>query len=225
MITIIHGDDIVASRKFFNEEKSKKDNIKSFSGSYSLTSIMQAFEGSLFDNEISIYIESLLDNKKNTEKEGIINYLSTQKNLGNVYLWEDKEIPLKTLQVFKNSQNKVFKLPKLLFTFLDSIKPDDGKQLIILFHTILEQSDPDFVFAMILRQFRLLLAVSEPDSIEEIKRLGPWQITKLKKQSSFFTEKQLLVQYNKLFTIDNKLKTGTLILTLTQAIDFFLCDL
>lgn len=225
MITIIHGDDIVASRTYFNEQKSKAETVFSFSGIYSLTQLMQALEGSLFTETPSLFIENLLSKKKNTEKDDIIAYLAKQKKHSDVYIWEDSEISLKNLQVFKTADIKTFKLPKLLFTYLDSLKPEDSKHLIMLFHQLLTQTDVDFVFAMIIRQFRLLLAVSEPDSIEEIKRLGPWQITKLKKQRSFFTEKQLLLQYNKLLLIDNKLKTGTLILTLTQAIDFFLCDL
>lgn len=225
MITIIHGDDIVASRTFLNQQKSKADSAVSFSGNYSLTDIMQAFEGSLFGGERAVFIENLLAKKKNTEKENIISFIQKQKNLDNIYLWEDTEITSKTLQLFKDASNKVFKLPKLLFTFVDALEPEKGKQLIILFHQLLTQTDADFVFAMIIRQYRLLLAVSEPDSIDEIKRLSSWQIAKLKKQRSFFTEKQLLLHYNKLFHIDNKQKTGTLSLSLVQAIDFFLSDL
>lgn len=222
---IIHGDDIVASRKFLNEEKGKAENTKLFSGSYSLTDMIQAFEGSLFDNEISIFIENLLGKKKNTEKEEIITYLANQKNLSNIYVWEDTEISTKTLQLFNGAESKLFKLPKLLFTFVDAIQPGQGKLLITLFHELLSQTDTDFVFAMILRQYRLLLAVTEPDSIDEVKKLSPWQIAKIKKQRSFFTEEKLLLQHSKLFTIDNKLKTGTLSLTLIQAIDFFLADM
>lgn len=225
MITIIHGDDIVASRKFLNEEKSKAENTKTFSGSYLLTDIIQTLEGSLFEGETSVFIENLLGKKKNTEKEEIISYLSKNASLANMYIWEDTEIPVKTLQVFKTAQNKLFKLPKLLFTFVDSLKPETGKNLIVLFHQLLDQTDADFVFAMIIRQFRLLIAISEDDSIDEVKRLSPWQIAKIKKQKLFFTEEQLLLQHNKLFSIDSKLKTGTLSLSLIQAIDFFLSDL
>ena len=225
MITIIHGDDIISSRKFLNAQKTLTEDIKIFSDSFSVTDLVQAFEGSLFDGDGTVFIENLLGRKKSKEKEEIITYLSKQKNLKKVYLWEDKEIPLKTLSVFTNAQNKVFKLPKLLFTFVDAIQPGQSKQLITLFHELLSQTDEDFVFAMIVRQFRLLLAVSEPDSIEEVKRLGPWQITKLNKQRSFYAEKKLLTCYYDLFLIDSKLKTGTLSLTLVQAIDFFLLDL
>lgn len=225
MITIIHGDDIVASRKFLNDEKSKTENTKTFSGTYLLTDIIQTLEGSLFEGETSVFIENLLGKKKNTEKEEIISYLSKNASLTNVYIWEDAEIPVKTVQVFKTAQNKLFKLPKLLFTFVDSLKPETGKNLIVLFHQLLDQTDADFVFAMIIRQFRLLIAISEDDSIDEVKRLSPWQIAKIKKQKSLFTEKQLLLQHNKLFNIDSKLKTGTLSLSLIQAIDFFLSDL
>lgn len=225
MITIIHGDDIVASRKFLNEEKSKTENTKTFSGSYLLTDIIQTLEGSLFEGETSVFIENLLGKKKNTEKEEIISYLSKNASLTNVYIWEDTEIPVKTLQIFKTAQNKIFKLPKLLFTFVDSLKPETGKNLIVLFHQLLDQTDADFIFAMIIRQFRLLIAISVEDSIDEVKRLSPWQIAKIKKQKLFFTEEQLFLQHNKLFSIDSKLKTGTLSLSLIQAIDFFLSDL
>ncbi len=225
MVTIIHGDDVVSSRAFLNEQKSKAEAIQSFSNNFTLTDLVLSLEGSLFGTEVAVFIENLLGRKKSKEKEEIITYLSKQKNLKKVFLWEDAEIPLKTLQLFAPADIKTYKLPKLLFTFVDSIKPNVGKQLVIQFHELLTQTDVDFVFAMIVRQFRLLLAVSEPDSIEEIKRLGPWQITKLNKQRSYFTETKLLSCYNNLFSIDNKLKTGTLSLTLVQAIDFFLINL
>lgn len=240
MITIIHGDDIVASRAYFNEQKSKAETVFSFSGVYSLTQLMQAFEGSLFTESPSIFIENLLSKKKNTEKDDIIAYLAKQKNLGNVCIWEDAELSLKNLQAFKIADIKSFKLPKLLFTFVDTIQPAQGKQLIKLFHELLSQTDADFVFAMIVRQFRLLLAchpesnegyrgssltLQNDNTIDEVKRLSPWQIAKIKKQRSFFTREQLLLQHSKLFNIDSKLKTGTLSLSLIQAIDFFLLDL
>ncbi len=224
MITIIHGDDVVASRKFLNEEKAKKKHV-SFTENYSVTDIAQALEGSLFEeNETVVFIENLLGRKKSKEKEEIITYITRQK-INNIYMWEESIIPQKTLGIFTNINSKLFTLPKLLFSFLDTIAPNIGSKLILLFHRLTQQSDVDFVFAMIVRQFRLLLAISDKDSIDEVKRLAPWQVSKLSKQGSFFTNAQLLSIYQKLLAIETSLKTGTLSLSLTQAIDFFLLDL
>lgn len=231
MITIIHGDDIVSSRNFFTQEKTKFPNHQTLTDSYAVSDIAQALERSLFGDETVIFIENLLTRKKSKEKEDIIAYIAKQKSNNTIYLWEDAEIPQKTIQLFTHVQSRLFKLPKLLFTFLDTLSPKNGNKLVILFHKVIEQADADFVFAMIARQFRLLLSchpkLSEEssDTIDEVKRLAQWQISKLTKQRSFFTDAQLLSNYQKLLAIETSLKTGTLSLSLTQAIDFFLLDL
>lgn len=230
MITIIHGDDIVSSRNFFISQKQKIKNPPEFNGeSVSLTDLVQIFEGGeLFRAEKTLFLEDFLTKRKQSrDKDQIISYLAKYQNHG-VFLWEGKEASLKSLVLFKKAEIKHFKLPQTLFAFLDSIKPGLGPSHITLFYKVLENMEAELVFFMLVRQIRLLLALSDSNSneqIDEVKRLAPWQKGKLQRQASFFTAKELKIHFARLYEIDLAQKTGTLSLTLTQAIDFFLLDL
>ena len=111
---------------------------------------------------------------------------------------------------------------------MDSIKPGNGPQLVKLFHQTLETAEIEIIFFMLIRQLRLLLALSEkeetPESIDEIKKMAPWQKGKLHNQAAFFTQEQLLTLYQKLFVIEVGQKTGGLSSSLTSTIDFFLFE-
>ena len=81
---------------------------------------------------------------------------------------------------------------------------------------------------MIIRQFRLLLAIfeeSDKGQVDEIKNMQPWQKARLQKQASFFTETHLKNIYNKIYNIEISQKTGTSILSLPQVIDFLLLSI
>lgn len=232
MITIIHGDDIALSRKYYLELKQKNKNPIVFEASkITLTDLIQNVEGSsLFGDVKSIFIEDLLTKLKKTEKttKKIIGFISKNTNETNFVLWESKELTKRDLFVFKNSIAKIFKLPKNLFLFLDNLRPNNSKLLSNLFHQMLDFGiAPEMILFMLQRQFRILLALSEPaeEQIDEINRLAPWQMGKLVNQAKLFNKEKLKQIYKKLFEIELGAKTGTLPLSLAQSIDFLLIDL
>lgn len=225
MITIIHGDDIVTSRRYFLEEKEKVQNPTTFSGGdISLTSLVQIFEGNaLFEKEETVFIEDFLHIKKD-----ILSYLQKTPKLVNVFLWEGKVLVKKQTDIFPNAVIKTFTLPKLLFTFLDSIRPGSGRKLIALANDVLKTTEADLLFFMLVRQFRLLLALSENashETIDEVNRLAPWQKSKLQKQVGLFTKDVLKSLYKRLFYIDLEVKTGKSSLPLRTTVDFFLLEI
>lgn len=229
MITILHGTDITSSRDLFFEEKSNVKNPNLLEGeNLTFEQLFQTIENkSLFDEELSVFIENFLTkNKSNTiEFKKIAKYLNDNK-LSNVFLWENSEITKNTLSQFPKADVRSFSLPKNLFLFLDNIKPNNSSYLIKLFHELEKSSETELIFFMILRQFRLLLgSIDTKNSIDEIKRLAPWQLSKFKKQLSYFTKEDIVNVYNKLFFLDLGQKTGGLSGNLSQAIDFFLLDL
>lgn len=229
MVIIIHGDDTVSSRKYFLEQKQKSNNPLSFDGkSLTLTDLIQAFEGgSLFNDDKSIFIEDFFSTRKpSKELEEIVSYVQ-KINTGDIFFWEGKEITKKTASLIKNAATKPFNLPKNIFQFLDSLKPKNSNA-IVLFHDTIKNSDVEMIFFMMIRQFRLLLALSDDSSseeIDEVKRLAPWQKSKLKKQAAYFSTHELKNIYHKLYEIDLAQKTGKLSLTLTQTIDFLLLEI
>lgn len=230
MITIIHGADIASSRKYFLDQKPVDEDVSLIDGqNVTITDLVQIFEGGgLFSDSKNFFIEQLLGKrKKSKELEQIIDVITKNSDENNIYLWEEKELSKSTLSTFKNPIVKLFKLPQTLFLFLESIKPKNGKVLVSLFQQTIDVTDVEMVFFMMIRQVRILLALIDPalDGIDEVKRMAPWQKTKIQNQADNFEIDELKSLYNKLFEIEKGLKTGTLPIPLKQTIDLWLLDI
>lgn len=234
MITVIHGDDSAASRKYFLEKKDKDTHI--FDGEkLSFLELVELTQGSeLFSKTQAIFIEDFVSKRKpSKEFDQILDYIKKNSSKMDVNFWEGKELTKKQLSYFGNQATiKAFKIPQTTFAFLDSIKPKNTGRLINLFHQTLQNQDEDFIFYMMVRQFRLLLAFSErhPErsegsEIDEVKRLAPWQKSKLKTQAKLFSGDALKNIYQRLYEIDLAYKTGRLSVPLQTAIDFLLMDI
>ncbi len=233
MITIIHGDNISESRNSFLELRQKEKNIISFDGSkITLIDLVQNIEGSgLFGDTKTIFIEEFLTKLKKTNKESreMLDFIIKNSKSSSFVLWESKEITKRELSLFKDSTARIFKLPKNIFLFLDSLKPNNSRNLLNLFHEALNSGiKEELILFMMQRQFRILLALSDASdsqSIEELIRLAPWQMGKLEKQAQIFDQSSLKKIYKKLYKIEIDQKTGGLSLSLTQSIDFLLLEI
>lgn len=232
MITVIHGDDIAESRSYFLDLKSKeKDFISLDGGKTTIADLIQNIEGSgLFSDTKIIFIEEFLTKRKKADKDvkEILNFILKNSKDSTFVLWESKEILKRELSLFKDAAVKIFKLPKNIFLFLDNLKPNNAKNLLNLFHQALDSGiKEELILFMLQRQFRILLALSDhgEESIEEVTRLAPWQMSKLEMQCKSFNIQKLKDIYKKLYEIEIGQKTGSLSLSLTQAIDFLLLDI
>lgn len=227
MITIIHGDDIAASRKYLQEQKESAKEFVVLGTEVNISDLAQNIEGSaLFNDTKTIFIENFLSKtgKMDANAEEIIEFVNKHEKDAKLFFWERKEISKRILSLFKNAVVKTFKIPQAIFLFLDSLKPGIGIKAVDLFHQALQASEPEILIFMLVRQFRLLIALSGKSRtvIEELSRLAPWQEGKLKKQASYFSKEQLKSIYRKLYEIDVAQKTGSSLLSLIQSIDFFL---
>ncbi|MEK7516981.1 MAG: hypothetical protein AAB583_00375 [Patescibacteria group bacterium] len=234
MITIIHGDDIVSSRNYLQEEKQKKKDSVSFDASkITIPDLAQNIQGSgLFSSTKTIFVEDFISRFKKTNKDakGVMDFIIKNNKTCNIFLYEAKEIPKTGLFAFRGAVVKLFKLPQNIFIFLDNIKPGNPKNLIYLFHKTLEAGvKEELIFFMIQRQIRLLLALTQGwnnnGTIDEIVRLSPWQKAKIERQGRLFAQDQLKRIHSLLYKIELGLKTGKLNLTLPQAIDFLLLEI
>lgn len=230
MITILHGDDLASSRNYYISERQKSKNpVILDGGKLTLSDLMQSLEGgSLFNEEKDIFIENFFSSKKtNASFKEIVVYIDKQNSEANIFFWENSELSKTELATFKKTTAKLFKIPKNLFGFLDNIQPKNTGA-VKQFHELLNQTAEELIFFMLVRQFRLLLAVSDPETknpIDEFKRLAPWQTGKLKNQAKLFGPEKLITIYRRLYEIDSAYKSGKLPTTLTQTIDFLLIDL
>lgn len=221
MITIIHGQDLVSSRLALQEIKDSSGNFLIFEAeTLDLAYLKQIFEGELFSEKKTIIIE----NPSNLDKS-LLSYLSKEKLPYDISLWEGDDLRADFLKKFPQARVSHFKLKSVIFSFLDSIKPGNTKDAIRLFHQTLKTTGPEVVFFMIVRHFRMMLAILSEAKIDELKRLQNWQTGKLKRQASLFGENKLIELYNKLFEIEKAQKTGKTSLTLLAALDLFLLNI
>jgi DNA polymerase III delta subunit len=227
MITILHGDDTAASRNYFLALKKEQPAPISFQGeSLNLTDLIQATQGGgLFGSTKSVFIEDFFSKKKIEDYEKFIAFLNKNTSLDIVF-WEGKELTRKTLSEVPKSTVRQFQIPKIIFSFVDSLKPRDSR-IIVSFHELLKHSEPEFILFMLIRQFRLLLALSDmgEDAIDEVKRLSSWQISKLQKQRSFFSLPRLKKVYQKLHVLDKESKTGLSNKPLSMSLDLLFLDI
>lgn len=231
MITIIHGDDIVSSRKYLVGEKEKAKNPLAFDGkTVTVTDLAQALQGSmLFHNEKTIFLEDFFSRKKSKEQDTSVSHLQKSTNEHEIYLWEGRNLTKAEASLFSRATVRHFPLPKTIFTFLDNLKPNAPAHNAVLFHESLATTEPELIFFLLVRRIRLLLALVDPhdenSAIEEEKRLAPWQQTRLRNQLRLFTKEKLLQVHKEVFAIDLAQKTGATPLSLVQALDLFLLDL
>lgn len=233
MITIIHGDDISLSRKYFSELKQKHKDFVLFDGNkLTISDLVQNIEGSSFFGDTKVlFIEEFLTKLKKTNKDSkeILDFIAKNTKSSTFVLWESKEILKRDLSLFRDSTIKLFKLPKNIFIFLDSLKPGNAKNLLNLFHQALDSGiKEELILFMLQRQIRILLALSQPsenEQIEELTRLAPWQLSKMERQAKLFSFADLKKIYKKLYEIEIGQKTGSLSLSLIQSIDFLLLEM
>ncbi|MCR4263581.1 MAG: hypothetical protein NUV98_02575 [Candidatus Roizmanbacteria bacterium] len=255
MIVILHGDHQVASRNRLLELKSQakeseKEIITLDGAILELTDLIQSLEStSLFNEQKLVVSENLLSNLRiGKKRDEIINYLVTapwvipdtdrgskrmdSRLRGNdqvtLILWEKGSVGRQIIKLKKQKHVTVeeFKMPTVIFTFVDNLKPRNAATLLDSFHNTLDNKVvPEIVFTMIIRQFRLMLALQTNAELSETKRIAPWQRGKLSKQSQEFSLDQLKKHYKELLVIDFQTKTGKSPLNLTQRIEQFIIGL
>ena len=226
---ILHGENLVASRKRLKEEidnfrlKFKGEVIKFAGNQVDLTQIKQAVESSsLFGQNRLIVIENLFSGSPSTEKQKIVGYL--KQNLPkNLLIWEKRKIDNRVLAHFK-AQVFQFDLTPIIFRFLDSLVPNNQKFSLSLLHQCFDQDAPEIVFYMLGRQIRLLIIAADLGENGLIE-IPEWKRKKLISQAKEFSLTKLLQLYRQLLKIDWQQKTGQTPFDLASQLDLFIASL
>jgi DNA polymerase III delta subunit len=232
MTTVIYGDDIVSSRNYLIELKRdyKKRGFDFFqfdSEYFDLTQFIQAATTeSLFKNT-AVFVENLFSIKQKKVLDRVCTVLKSGRVSTDIILWENRPLGQRsrTVKSFANVQLKEYKLPKTVFKCIQSITPSAKTESLQLLKETLEYVVPEVLFVMIVRQFRLLLAIFYHSQISETKSLQSWQLGIYKKQLAQFNENSLTTAYKKLFYIDYAVKTGKTPYTLTTHLEKFIINL
>ncbi len=102
-----------------------------------------------------------------------------------------------------------------IFALVDAISNLQSRQAMSVLHKMLEQQEPMMIFAMVQRQFRLLIQAREvldhgggQGEIAKQLKSHPFVAEKLNKQARQFDLKQLEMVYRRLLDLDEGIKTG-----------------
>lgn len=205
----IHGDFHAGSRKFlssFLENSKDKDIFKVNGEKADLTEIIQATASdSLFGGDKLVVIENLFSRLKSKTQEDILEFIKDYDGENQIIFWEKKSIG-KVLQrrLPKDTHVKEFKTPAVIFKFVENVSPKNKKMALTLFTQVLESQSAQFVFAMLIRQMRMMIMIAGGEKVAG----APWMIGKIKKQAEEFGLPSLLTNYEKLYIIDKQIKTG-----------------
>ncbi len=230
MIFFIHGENQVASRNFLNEHislaKEKNKEIIRLDGlKVELSEVKQNLEtNSLFGQEKLIIIENLFTAPKSKRQTEISFYFKNFDLDVDLIFWEKKECGKRITNKLPDScQIKVFKIPAIIFKFLDSIKPKNNKLMLSLFHQCLKNQPAEMVFYMLARQLRILLLAND---LGEEGLSGPsWMKSRFIRQAENFKLEELKKIYKKLLEIDINIKTGRTPMSLSWQLDLLLSQL
>lgn len=160
----------------------------------------------LFGSSKCFVIKNLLSSTKSKNKDKLIE-LVAQSTPHQIILWENKAVSATALKKFPDAKVEAFAISPVIFKFLDSLRPTNTKNILLSWKTLVKEgTEPEFVFAMLVRQFKLLIqAKSGPSYV----KLAPYPARLISQQATHYTLEHLLDLYNKLADIDLKIKTGT----------------
>ncbi len=227
MVTILHGENLVASReKLVELLKSAKDKnlsidrmeAKNLNRAELETKLVKQ---DLFGSKRLVVIEGLHSLPRSKQKTQLIELIQSAEI--ELILWEKRDLTKTMLKKLPEAEVHHFKLSNALFNWLDSLR-GDGRQLknqLKKLHQALERENPYLCFIMLARQLRLLIQLKENNRPPG----APWMINKLEKQAETFTLNQLLKLHQDLVKIDQAHKTSTSQLNLAQELDLLLINL
>lgn len=207
MITLLHGDDAVSSRKALEEIKlsHKGSEILVLDGKRAaLVDLTQALESlSILSSSRLVVLENFLSFRPAKEK---LAYLSSGGFSSDLVLWEGKKIPPASIKKFGSGiKVRLFKTPAVVFQFLDSFSPKNEKGGLLFLQKTLKSSPSSLVFFLLVKRIRNLLIVKDGGKLSGVQ---VWQLRKLQNQAKLFSLGALQEIYKKLLFIDIAQKTG-----------------
>ncbi len=226
---ILHGDNLLTSRKRLTEEIAKfkrmnKAEVVRFEGkNLSLTDLIQALEsGSFWGSQRLVVIENFLGLARNRQITQILEYLKKNKP-DKVIIWEKKLINSRTVNSLPG-QAFVFKLPAVVFHFLDSFFPKNALNCLRLLRQTMEKDEPEVVFYLFSKHVRLLIIARDLGK-EGLVGFPEWRAGKIIYQANKFSLNQLLQLYSQLLKIDWQQKTGQTKFSLSDQLDLLVSNL
>lgn len=227
MITLLHGDNVESSRSELVRLRAavKNKEVRVFDGK-DLTPqmLVQAVESSsLFGGDVVVVIENLFSKLGKKPKQANQYATILLRADTDIIIWEEKEIGAATVKLLGSKANIVpFKLPTLIFQFLDGLRPNNVHALLTQLERLVARDAPELVFTMLVRRVRQLIMAADGVTPEGLQG---WQADRLTSQSRLFTMEKLLTMHASLLAMEVSIKTGASPLPLSSLLEQFLIEL
>lgn len=205
-IILLHGEDEVKSyerlQKFIETAKGRSWEVVYLDNSV-LTFAEALSSAPLFVGE-RFFV--LADIKKLGKKESEWLRKKYKELNGNLVIYHPGIIPVSLINSLpKDIKTEEFKLPKLVFEFLEAVRPKNQKRAIELLHGLSKKDAPEFTFSLLAKHIRDLYWVKvESGSLP----YPSWRVGKLKNQANFFEVDKLKELIESLAQIDVEAKTS-----------------
>jgi len=212
MLTIIHGENVVASRNYLLSQidQLKKEGQEALfldEKNFTPENLVAALEKDLFGQQKIVVFESFSRLKPNQKKEAA--EIIKQHAEGILFLWEAKTLPASFFKPFPKSQARLFKPSPILFQFLDALSPKNKQKAIFLLGQVLKKEETGLVFYFLTRRISDLILIKENHE-EKVSARQAWQKEKLKKQAQDFSQEKLTDFLCQLIWLDYQQKSGQL---------------
>jgi len=227
MLTILHGENIVASRNFLssliNQAQNKKlPTIRLTSGDFQIDNLVSALEPDLFGQKKLIILDDFQKFSPQSQKE-IAKVIKKNPSQSQIIIWANKKMPAKTLNLFPQKQDRLFKPDNLVFTFLDSLSPDNKEKCLKLLNQALDREETGLVFYLLVGRVEDLI-IAKTGHQDQLKK-APWQKSRLSAQAQKFSLSQLKKFLKGLIALDYQQKNGQLFCSLEFGLELLILKL
>ena len=169
MVFIYHGDHQVDSCTAFNQHLSQITGAEILRLDHKETNPNQITNffntPSLFSTDKVLAISNFFSLPKATQDK--ISKLITDKT--NLVLWQDKTLTVTQLKTFPQAKVQIFRLPNLLYTCLNSIKPHNLQIFLPLFQKVIDHQLLDLFLYLLKGQLRRQLSTYSKFSTHQLR--------------------------------------------------------
>lgn len=234
MLYLFHGENITDSRnKYVSQTNRLKEQLPlaetvtldglSLTPEY-LTQVFQA--PSMLGSGRIVLIDSVLSRRPSKAKDGLISLIADESVSpeSHIVLWEPRTIPTGVLKKLPAVKALESKLSNSMFAFLDALSPGNRAKLSDLLAATLSSEPPELVMFMLVRRVTQLLLIAGGEQ-RALGALPPWQQSQLSRQAALWSVGQLVEFHQRLFVIDEAVKTGATVSDLATHLDIALASL
>lgn len=224
MLTVICGDDVMASREYFRGLRTNFRDKYFEVRDIKFEEILEIHKWlndspTLFFSKRVFFAENLnkklkAEDKKTKEE---LQKIHNDKTV-DLYLWE--AVSAYELKIAKLGIVKEFKPKDTIFKLLDAFYPGNKLQFLSILEAVSRISSDIFIFTMISRLTRNLILVKENNMPN---RMQTWQYYKLQNQAKKWKSDSLVLFYESLAKIDQGVKTSTSPFSVKESLDILAC--